>query len=373
MQHTQPEAGRAAPPVDLAPPVDSAPPVDLAPAADVGAKVSPDSDAGRAAQLAVRLRAEIGRVIVGQEELVELVLIGLLAEGHVLLEGVPGLGKTKLLTTLASALDLEMARIQFTPDLMPADIVGTQVIEETADKQRSFRFRPGPIVANLVLADEVNRATPKTQAAMLEAMQERAVTSGGETRPLPRPFFVMATQNPIEQDGTYPLPEAQLDRFLLKAIVSMPSADELVQIVERTTVDVEAVPERVTDGASLRDLIALTREVPIASHLVRHAVDLVVASHPDSPQAPQSVRDYVRTGVSPRGAQALVLAGKARALLSGRPNVAAEDIRALAPAALRHRVLLGYEALADKVTSDMVVADVLGAVPPPGSGVRGAP
>ena len=319
------------------------------------------------------IRTEIGRVIVGQRELIDDVLCCLLAEGHVLLEGVPGLGKTQLLKTLAEALDMPWSRIQFTPDLMPADIVGTQILHQGADGSRDLRFRPGPITANLVLADEVNRATPKTQAAMLEAMQERAVTVAGETRPLPRPFMVMATQNPLEMEGTYPLPEAQLDRFLLKAVVPFPSADDLIEVIERTTGTSDPAATAVCDGPTLQTMIALTREVPVPDHVVRHAVDLVVASHPDRPEAPEAVRTYVRFGASPRGVQAMILAGKAAAIMDGRPSVAVDDVRANAAPALRHRLVVGYEATADAMTADDLVGSLLAAVPEPTSGIRGAP
>jgi MoxR-like ATPase len=325
------------------------------------------------AATAAAIEAEVGRVIVGQRDLVRAALVCLLCEGHLLIEGVPGLGKTMLLKTLAAALDVHLARVQFTPDLMPADIVGTTVIERDPSGATSFAFKPGPIFANLVLADEINRATPKTQSALLEAMQERSVTVAGETRLVPRPFLVMATQNPIEQEGTYPLPEAQLDRFLLKALVPFPTADELVEVIDRTTGGTVAAVEQVADGATLREMIALTPQVPIAPHLVRHAADLVVATHPDGANAPAEVRQYVRTGASPRGAQALVMAGKVTALLDGRPSVAADDLRALAPAVLRHRVLTGYDAVADGVSADAIVAAVLAAVGPPGTNVRGAP
>jgi MoxR-like ATPase len=320
-----------------------------------------------------RVETELRKVIVGQDEVVRSVLVCLLAEGHVLLEGVPGLGKTQLLKTLADALRLQFSRVQFTPDLMPADIVGTQVLEDAHDGHRRFVFQPGPVFANLVLADEVNRATPKTQSALLEAMQERRVTVAGETRPLPRPFLVMATQNPLEMEGTYPLPEAQLDRFLLKAIVRFPPAEDLVEIIERTTSAATPDVHAVTDVEQLAAAVALVRQVPVASHLVRHATDLVIATHPDQPTAPDPVRRYVRFGASPRGAQALVLAAKASALLDGRPNVAAEDLRDIAHAALRHRLILGYEATADGMTADAAVDAVLDAVPVPSSGLRGAP
>ena len=322
---------------------------------------------------ALAIEEQIGRVIVGQRELVRHLLLCVLCEGHALLEGVPGLGKTQLLKTLAAAVDLEFARIQFTPDLMPADIVGTQVLEEDDTGRRRFEYRPGPVFANLVLADEVNRATPKTQSALLEAMQERGVTVAGATRPLPRPFFVMATQNPLEMEGTYPLPEAQVDRFLLKLLVPFPTADELVAVVQRTTGVVTADVEPAADAATLTAMIDLTRQVPIASHIVQHAVDLVVATHPTNPAAPDEVKSYVRFGASPRGAQALVLASKAMALLDGRPNASASDIRAIAPAALRHRLVLGYEATADAVAPDDIVSAVLKAVPEPTAGLRGAP
>jgi MoxR-like ATPase len=325
------------------------------------------------AETARAIQTEIGRVIVGQRALIDDVLLCLLAEGHVLLEGVPGLGKTQLLKTLAESVDMPWSRIQFTPDLMPADIVGTQILHQSEDGARELRFRAGPITANLVLADEVNRATPKTQAAMLEAMQERAVTVAGETRPLPRPFMVMATQNPLEMEGTYPLPEAQLDRFLLKAVVPFPSADELVTVIERTTGATAPTPSAVCDAATLRQMVALTREVPVPDHVVRHAVDLVIASHPGRELSPDLVNRYVRFGASPRGVQAMILAGKARALLSGRPSVAIDDVRAIARPALRHRLVVGYEATADATTADDLVDAILGRVPEPSSGIRGAP
>jgi MoxR-like ATPase len=327
----------------------------------------------RYAAVAAAIEAQIGRVIVGQRALVRAVLVGLLCEGHVLLEGVPGLGKTVLLKTLSEAVDLEFNRIQFTPDLMPADIVGTQVLEERAGGGREFRFRPGPVFASLVLADEVNRATPKTQSALLEAMQERSVTVAGATRPLPRPFMVMATQNPLEMEGTYPLPEAQLDRFLVKALVPFPTAEELVEVVGRTTGEGVAEVAPVADGPTLAAMIGLTREVPVPGHLVEHAVDLVLATHPTGEAAPDPVRRYVRFGASPRGAQALILAAKATALLDGRPSVAADDLRAGVHGALRHRVVLGYEAVADDVSADDLVDAVLEAVPSPRVGLRGAP
>jgi MoxR-like ATPase len=288
------------------------------------------------------------------------VLSAALCEGHVLLEGVPGLGKTKLLSTLGRVLDVEFGRIQFTPDLMPADILGTKVLAGN-----DFKFHEGPIFANLVLADEINRATPKTQSALLEAMQERSVTLGGETHILPRPFLVMATQNPIEQEGTYPLPEAQLDRFLFKALVGFPPTDDVVEILKRTTAGPETEPASVIDGAGIVAMSTMVRELPAGTHLLRYAATLVEATHPESPLAPELVRRYVRNGASPRGAQAMVMGGKAFALMDGRPNLAAEDIWKVAPMALRHRLVLGYEALADGVKADQIVTEVLGAHPAP--------
>ncbi|MEZ5216647.1 MAG: MoxR family ATPase [Ilumatobacteraceae bacterium] len=325
------------------------------------------------ASIAERIEHEVGKVIVGQGELVRTVVSCLLAEGHTLLEGVPGLGKTMLLKTLSHVVDLPFSRIQFTPDLMPADIVGTQVLEEDEHGRRAFEFRQGPIFASFVLADEINRATPKTQSALLEAMQERSVTAGGATRSLPRPFLVMATQNPLESEGTYPLPEAQLDRFLLKAHVPFPSAEDLVTVLERTTGAETQTAESVVGAATLVEMIALTKQVPVPDHALRHAVDLVVGTQPLSDTAPPSIKKYVRFGASPRGAQALVLAGKVRALLDGRPSVSVDDVRANAAAALRHRLVLGYEAAADGVGSDQLVAELLDHVGAPTANLRGAP
>jgi MoxR-like ATPase len=312
------------------------------------------------AQTMEAARSEVGKVIVGQKDLVETVLMAALCEGHVLLEGVPGLGKTKLLATLGKVLDVEFGRVQFTPDLMPADILGTKVLTGN-----DFKFHEGPIFANLVLADEINRATPKTQSALLEAMQERRVTLGGETHSLPRPFLVMATQNPIEQEGTYPLPEAQLDRFLFKALVVFPPADDIVEILKRTTAGAEAEPSPAMDGQAIIEMSKMVRDLPAASHLLHYAATLVGATHPDNELAPELVRRYVRNGASPRGAQALVLGGKAFALAAGRTNLATEDIWKVAPMSLRHRLVLGYEALADGIRPDQIVTEVLEAHPAP--------
>ncbi len=314
-------------------------------------------------ELALQLEREIGRVIVGQRDVVRHTLVALLADGHLLLEGLPGLGKTMLVRTLARALLLSFTRVQFTPDLMPADIVGTDVLELGEDGERRFRFRPGPVFTNLLLADEINRATPKTQSALLEAMQERQVSVGGQTHPLPRPFLVLATQNPIELEGTYPLPEAQLDRFLFKVLVTYPSAAELVDILNRTTGAQVPEPAAVADAETVRAMQALAREVPVASPVADYAARLVVATHPDAPEAPDLIRRYVRYGSSPRGAQALLLGARVTALLAGRYNVAFEDIRAVAPAALRHRLIRTYEAEADGISADQLVNAVLEAVP----------
>jgi len=316
-------------------------------------------------ETAACIEAEVGKYIVGQREVIRHTLICLVAGGHALLEGVPGLGKTMLVRTLARVLDLDFARIQFTPDLMPADIVGTDILEEAEGGRREFRFQPGPVFTNLLLADEINRATPKTQSALLEAMQERTVTVANRSYPLEPPFLVLATQNPIEMEGTYPLPEAQLDRFLFKINVEFPASDELVEILNRTTGDAEPQLEVVADGATALAMGELARQVPVASPVADYAARLTIATHPESDAALELVRQYVRYGASPRAAQALILGGKVTALLAGRYNVAFEDLRAVAPAALRHRVLLNFEGQAEGVSADDVVREVLEQVAEP--------
>ena len=305
-----------------------------------------------------KIESEIGKVIVGQTEVVRHVLVSILAGGHVLLEGVPGLGKTMLIRTIGEALDLKFSRIQFTPDLMPADILGTEILTDQ-NGRREFRFRPGPLFANLVLADEINRATPKTQSALLEAMQESSVTVAQQTYHLDEPFFVMATQNPLEMEGTYPLPEAQLDRFFFKVNVDLPDAKDMVEILDRTTGKDTPSAAKAVSGAEIIQMRELARAVPIASHVKEYIANLVLATHPNDPHASPLVKKYVRYGVSPRAGQALVLGGKVTALLSGRYNVAFEDVHAVAPAALRHRLLLNFDGLAEGVKTDDVIDELI--------------
>lgn len=306
-----------------------------------------------------KMRNEIGKVIVGNEPIIEGVLICLLANGHVLLEGVPGLGKTLLVRTLAQVVDLKFSRVQFTPDLMPADITGTNILVEAPGGQKEFKFQPGPIFANIVLADEINRATPKTQSAMLEAMQEHSVTVAGTIHKLNEPFFVLATQNPIEMEGTYPLPEAQLDRFLYKLLVTSPTFEDLSVIVDRTT-GTPALPiSTVLDGATILEMRRLSREVLIAPNVREYAIKVVLGTQPDSPHAPQQIKNFVRYGSSPRGAQAVVTTAKIRALLAGRYNVAIEDIINVAIPSLRHRLILNFEGQAEGVASDTLIQAVL--------------
>jgi MoxR-like ATPase len=317
----------------------------------------PRVDPKQVTELANKLETELARLIVGQKELLRDTVISLISGGHVLLEGVPGLGKTMLVRSLGHALKLSFSRIQFTPDLMPADIVGTNIIREDSGR-REFAYQPGPIFASLVLADEVNRATPKTQSALLEAMQERTVTVGNETRALPVPFFVLATQNPIELEGTYPLPEAQLDRFFFKVLVPFPSETELLEIARRTTGSTLPELQAVGDAEAIVGAQHVAREVPIADHVLRYAARLIMATHPNRTEL-DSIRKYVRYGASPRGLQTLVLAGKVRALLEGRYNVAFEDLAAVAHPALRHRVFLQFEAEADAITTDQIIDEIL--------------
>jgi MoxR-like ATPase len=307
------------------------------------------------------LRGEVEKVIVGHREIISHVLIGMFAGGHVLLEGVPGLGKTLLIKTLAESLDLTFSRVQFTPDLMPADIIGTNIIVEDVDGRKHFQFQRGPLFAHIVLADEINRATPKTQSALLEGMQESGVTVGGVLHPLPPPFFVLATQNPIEMEGTYPLPEAQLDRFLFKLRVRYPAIEELNAIIDRTTHARTVAVTRALTGEQVLAFRDLVREVPIASHVRDLVSTIVMATHPQWQHAPDVTRRFVRYGASPRGAQALVLGGKVRALAEGRYNVSVDDLRALAAPALRHRIILNFEGEAEGVDVDTLIAQVIDA------------
>jgi MoxR-like ATPase len=309
------------------------------------------------------LREEVARVIVGQREIMDGVITCMLAGSHALLEGVPGLGKTMLVRTLAESMGLEFSRIQFTPDLMPADIIGTTVIEESATGARGFEFRKGPVFANIVLADEVNRATPKTQSALLEAMQEGRVTVGRKTYEIEHPYLVLATQNPLEMEGTYPLPEAQLDRFFFKLHVGFPTRDELHAILDRTTTGYSAGVKSVVSRDDVLEMQALARAVPVAKHVQDYAVRLLLATHPGGADAPESVKRYVRTGGSPRGAQAMLLAAKIRALLDGRFAASIDDVKVSALPALRHRVLLNFEGEAEGVKTDGVISEIVAKLP----------
>jgi MoxR-like ATPase len=306
-----------------------------------------------------RIKDELGRVIVGQDDVIEGVLSALFAGGHVLLEGVPGLGKTLLVRTLGRAVELPFSRVQFTPDMMPADIQGTMILVETEGGGHKLEFQEGPLVASLILADEINRATPKTQSALLEAMQEKQLTIGRRTIKLSEPYCVMATQNPVEQEGTYPLPEAQLDRFLFKLVVGYPKESEYHDILARTTGTSEADVRKVSNGPEILALRSVVRSVPVPEHAQKHAVRLVMATQPGSEHAPKLVNDMVSLGSSPRGAQALLLGAKVKALLAGRFAVAEEDIRAVAPAVLRHRVMVNFRAHSEGVNAETVVRTVL--------------
>ncbi len=310
-----------------------------------------------------RLRAEVGRVVVGQDMVVEETLVALFAGGHVLLEGVPGLGKTLLVRTLSEVLGLDFGRIQFTPDLMPADITGTMIVVEDERGGRTFRFREGPIFANLLLADEINRASPRSQSAMLEAMQEGSVSTGTETRPLPSPFLVMATQNPVEQEGTHPLPEAQLDRFLLKIVVPLVIRSELAEILRRTTTPKSERVSKILDGEDILAARSLARRILVAPTVRDYAIRLVMATHPDSENAIPEFRHYIRYGASPRAAQSLVSAARVLALMDGRYAASVADLRRIAAPALRHRIIRTFEAEADGVEPDDVVEGILERVP----------
>jgi len=317
----------------------------------------------RFTQIYAAMQAEVGNVIVGMTGVVRGTLAGMLGDGNILLEGVPGLGKTALVKTVGDVMQLSFARIQFTPDMMPADITGTNLVMEDAAGKRYFELQRGPVFNHVILADEINRATPKTQSAMLEAMQERQVSIVGETHALPQPFFVVATQNPLEMEGTYPLPEAQLDRFLMKLKVNFPGAAELREILGRTTSTETAVAGPIVDGPTILAMRALVRSVPVAPVVQDYAIRIVLATHPDKPDAPEVTRRYVRYGASPRGAQALMLVGKITALLAGRFNVSAEDIRHVAKPCLRHRLILNFEGEAERVENDSIIDQILEVTP----------
>jgi len=311
-----------------------------------------------------RVRQEVRRIIVGQESVLEALILAMLAGGHVLLEGVPGVGKTLLVRCLGQALGLRTSRIQFTPDLMPADILGTTlIVEDPVSRSRRFEFRPGPLFANLVLADEINRATPKTQSALLEAMQEQTVTTYDKTHAIEPPFFVLGTQNPIEMEGTYPLPEAQLDRFMLKVAVEFPSAEQLSLILERTTGHPAEVLEPVLSKDRLLEMMRLLREIPVSDSVLSYVVRLVRATHPELEEATADVRRFVRTGASPRGAQALLIAAKLRAALAGQPTASISDVKAMAVATLQHRLYLSFEGQADGINPAQLVRDLVSRLP----------
>ena len=305
------------------------------------------------------IQNEVSKRIVGQKEIIEGVLICLMTGGHALLEGVPGLGKTLLIRTLHEVLDLGFSRIQFTPDLMPADIIGTNVVAEDEEGRKFFEFQHGPVFANLILADEINRATPKTQSALLEAMQEKSVTVAGQNRGLSLPFFVMATQNPLEMEGTYPLPEAQLDRFFFKLKVEYPNLEELDLVMERTTKREMPSVEKVSDGAEINALEQTVRDIIVVEDVRRYALQIVLSTHPDAEEAPELTRKYVRYGSSPRGAQSLILGAKVKAILDGRYNVAREDIQAVAFPSLRHRLILSFEGEAEGIDPDGIIQHLL--------------
>ncbi len=311
---------------------------------------------------AVRCEKEIGKRIIGQKEVIRMVLIAILSGGNVLLEGVPGVGKTELVKTLSKVLNLKFSRIQFTPDLMPADVIGTNMVIKDDEGKNAFSFERGPIFANLVLADEINRATPKTQSALLEAMQEGTVTSGKVTHPLPEPFMVLATENPIEMEGTYPLPEAQLDRFLFKLNVKFPSFEELKNIIDVTTTNRENELNSILNDEEILSMRKILKDVPIAETVKEYALKTIVATHPDSEHCPQNLRKYISFGSSPRGAQGLINASKINAVLEERYNVSFEDIKFIAYSVLRHRIILSFEAISDGVTVEDIIKEILASV-----------
>lgn len=318
----------------------------------------------RLAEAFRRLTSELGKVIVGQEQVIEELLIALFAGGHCLLVGVPGLAKTLLIRTLSGALSLDFSRIQFTPDLMPADITGTEVIQEDKGTgARTFRFLPGPVFANIVLADEINRTPPKTQAALLEAMQEKQVTIGGERHPLPSPFFVLATQNPIEQEGTYPLPEAQLDRFMFNVLIDYPDENEELEIVKRTTADVDVQTTPTLSADEIAELSRIVRRIPVADHVARYALQFTRRTRVDRGDVPEIVQDFVSWGAGPRASQFIILGAKARAALHGRYFVSGDDIRAVAPPVLRHRIITNFNAEAEGIKTDEIVAELVRTIP----------
>jgi MoxR-like ATPase len=311
------------------------------------------------------VRDEISRIIVGNDDIVTGVMTCLLARGHVLLEGIPGVGKTKLVQTMADVLHLKFSRIQFTPDLMPGDIIGTNIVREDESGRKNFEFQQGPIFANMVLADEINRATPKTQSALLEAMQENSVSAAGRTYALDQPFFVLATQNPIEMEGTYPLPEAQMDRFFFKLRLDFPGMDQLHTIIDRTTKEKEPVVRRVLQQGQILEMRDTARAIPVARPVQEYAIKVTLATHPESGEAHEMTRRYVRFGSSPRGVQALIVGAKVHALMNDRVHVSCEDVRAVALPALRHRVLLNFEAEAQRVDADAILSAILDSVPEP--------